>query len=49
MFAGLAVMLFVLFVNGFAASAIRKYQLDKMEHKDRRVKAISEVLGGIKV
>ena len=49
MFAGLAVMILLMPVNGFIANATKKLQLQQMKYKDQRVKLMNEILSGIKV
>ncbi|XP_077529739.1 multidrug resistance-associated protein 1-like [Haemaphysalis longicornis] len=46
---GLGVMIILLPVNGVVAAYIRKHQVQLMKHKDRRLKLMNEILGGIKV
>ncbi|KAH7939131.1 hypothetical protein HPB52_007142 [Rhipicephalus sanguineus] len=46
---GLGVMIILLPVNGVVTAYIRKYQVQLMKHKDRRLKLMNEILGGIKV
>lgn len=46
---GLGVMIILLPVNGVVTAYIRKYQVQLMKHKDRRIKLMNEILGGIKV
>ncbi|XP_043188281.1 multidrug resistance-associated protein 1-like isoform X3 [Amphibalanus amphitrite] len=48
-FAGLAVMILLMPVNGFIANATKKLQLQQMKYKDQRVKLMNEILSGIKV
>ncbi|XP_067674237.1 multidrug resistance-associated protein 1-like [Haliotis asinina] len=49
MFAGMAVLLVILPVNVVAALVLRKYQAELMQHKDKRMKILNEVLNGIKI
>lgn len=49
MFAGLALLIVTIPLNGIAASFTRKYQMGQMKLKDERVKVMNEILGGIKV
>ncbi|KAK8778644.1 hypothetical protein V5799_020015 [Amblyomma americanum] len=46
---GLGVMIILLPINGVVTAYIRKYQVQLMRHKDRRLKLMNEILGGIKV
>lgn len=46
---GLAVMILLLPINGVVTAYIRKYQVRLMKQKDRRIKLMNEILGGIKV
>ncbi|XP_075738556.1 ATP-binding cassette sub-family C member 3 isoform X2 [Rhipicephalus microplus] len=46
---GLGVMIILLPINGVVTAYIRKYQVQLMKHKDRRLKLMNEILGGIKV
>lgn len=48
-FGGLVLMLIFVPVNGFIASKVKKLQGKQMKLKDERLKAISEMLSGIKV
>lgn len=48
-FAGLAVLIIMFPFSGVIAAQLQKYQQNQMQHKDDRVKKISEILGGIKV
>ena len=48
-FAGVAVMIIAIPVNGVIASITRKYQLSQMKNKDHRIKLMNELLNGIKV
>jgi len=48
-FAGLAVMILLIPVNGVLANATKKLQIKQMKNKDRRVKMMNEILSGIKV
>lgn len=47
--AGLAVMIFLIPINGFIANRVEKLQVKQMKNKDERVKLMNEVLNGIKV
>ena len=47
--AGLAVMVLMIPLNGMVASKIKKYQINMMKEKDKRVKLMDEILNGIKV
>lgn len=49
MFAGLAVMILAIPLNGVVASITKKFQLEQMKNKDKRVKLMNEILGGVKV
>lgn len=48
-FAGLAVMILLIPLNGFIATKIRAVQMEQMKMKDNRVKLMSELLSGMKV
>ncbi len=48
-FAGFAVMVIMIPVNGVLASQSRKFQVRQMKEKDSRIKLVNEVLNGIKV
>ena len=48
-FAGFAVMVIMIPVNGVLASQARKFQVRQMSEKDTRIKLVNEVLNGIKV
>ena len=48
-FAGFAVMVIMIPINGFLASKARKLQIKQMKEKDLRIKLVNEVLNGIKV
>ncbi|XP_059476483.1 multidrug resistance-associated protein 1 isoform X3 [Neocloeon triangulifer] len=48
-FAGLAVMIILIPVNGFIANRIKTLQIRQMKNKDQRVKLMNEILSGIKV
>lgn len=48
-FAGFAMMLIMIPVNGVLASRLRKFQVKQMKQKDVRIKLVNEVLNGIKV
>uniref|UniRef100_A0A336MEP5 ABC-type glutathione-S-conjugate transporter n=1 Tax=Culicoides sonorensis TaxID=179676 RepID=A0A336MEP5_CULSO len=47
--AGLGVMIFLIPINGFIASKVKKLQIQQMKNKDERVKLMNEVLNGMKV
>ena len=49
MFAGMAVIILSLPVTGIVAAFARKLQLQQMKDKDKRIKLLNEILGGIKV
>ncbi|XP_055375696.1 multidrug resistance-associated protein 1 isoform X7 [Condylostylus longicornis] len=48
-FAGLAVMIILIPINGVIANKIKDLQIRQMKNKDDRVKLMNEVLSGIKV
>ncbi|KAJ8688624.1 hypothetical protein QAD02_024419 [Eretmocerus hayati] len=48
-FAGVAIMAFLIPLNAFLTSKTEKLQLQQMEYKDQRVKLTNEVLNGMKV
>ncbi|KAL0104452.1 hypothetical protein PUN28_017289 [Cardiocondyla obscurior] len=48
-FAGLAVMIILIPVNGLIANKVKTLQIRQMKSKDERVKLMNEVLNGIKV
>ena len=48
-FAGVAVMVLLLPLNVVVAKQVEKLQVKQMKFKDERVKAINEILSGIKV
>lgn len=48
-FAGLAVMIILIPINGILANANKKLQVEQMKNKDKRVKMMNEILSGIKV
>ncbi|XP_076064714.1 multidrug-Resistance like Protein 1 isoform X2 [Oratosquilla oratoria] len=48
-FAGLAVMIVLIPVNGFIANKVKKLQIKQMKNKDKRVKLMNEILNGMKV
>ena len=48
-FAGIGVLIAAFPINGVIAMAARKLQLHQMEHKDKRIKTLGELLNGIKV
>uniref|UniRef100_A0A8C4ZUT4 ABC-type glutathione-S-conjugate transporter n=1 Tax=Gadus morhua TaxID=8049 RepID=A0A8C4ZUT4_GADMO len=48
--AGLAVMVLMVPINGFLATKARKLQVrSNMEHKDKRLKIMNEILNGMKI
>ncbi|KAM4591513.1 ATP-binding cassette sub-family C member 2 [Odontesthes bonariensis] len=47
--AGLAVMVLMVPINGFLATKARKFQVENMKHKDKRMKTMNEMLNGIKI
>uniref|UniRef100_A0A3Q2QW04 ATP binding cassette subfamily C member 3 n=1 Tax=Fundulus heteroclitus TaxID=8078 RepID=A0A3Q2QW04_FUNHE len=47
--AGVAVMVMLIPFNAFIAMKTRGYQVEQMQHKDARIKLMSEILNGIKV
>ena len=49
MFAGLAVMILAIPLNGIVAGITRKFQIEQMKNKDERVKLMNEILNGVKV
>ncbi|XP_064490246.1 multidrug resistance-associated protein 1-like [Ornithodoros turicata] len=46
---GVGIMLLLLPINGVITAYIRKYQVVLMKQKDKRIKIMNEILGGIKV
>ena len=48
-FVGMGIMILAIPLFGVVGGFGKKYQLQQMEHKDKRVKMMNEVLGGIKV
>lgn len=48
-FAGFAVMVVMIPLNGLLASQARKLQVKQMKEKDSRMELVNEVLNGIKV
>jgi len=46
---GLAVMIIMIPINGYFTSLSKKLQIKQMKFKDERVKAMNEILSGIKV
>ena len=46
---GLAVMVIMIPINGYLTSVSKKLQIKQMKFKDERVKAMNEILNGIKV
>lgn len=49
LFAGFAIMVLMLPINGFAAAKQKRFQGKQMKLKDERIKLMNEVLSGIKV
>ena len=49
MWAGLVVMILAVPLNALITIKMRGYQLDQMTNKDKRIKLMNELLGGIKV
>ena len=49
LFAGFAIMIFMLPLNGFVAAKQRSLQITQMKLKDERIKMMNEVLSGIRV
>mgnify|MGYP001792407729 CR=1 FL=1 len=49
LFAGFAVMVLMMPLNGFVATKQRNLQIQQMKLKDERIKLMNEVLSGIKV
>ena len=47
--AGVAIMILLIPATGFLATKVRSLQMRQMVLKDKRVKLMSEILGGIKV
>ena len=48
-FVGIAILFISMPLNGYMASLMRKFQLKQMKLKDKRIKMMNEILGGIKV
>ena len=48
-FAGLAVIILAIPLNFAITIKMRGYQMDQMKNKDKRIKLMNELLGGIKV
>lgn len=48
-FGGLAIMIIMIPINGYLTSISKKLQIKQMKLKDERVKAMNEILNGIKV
>jgi ATP-binding cassette subfamily C (CFTR/MRP) protein 1 len=46
---GLAIMIIMIPINGYLTSISKKLQIKQMKFKDERVKAMNEILNGIKV
>lgn len=47
--AGLAVMIFMIPLNGYIANKAKVLQIKQMKNKDGRLKMMNEILSGIKV
>uniref|UniRef100_A0A3P9LP00 ATP-binding cassette, sub-family C (CFTR/MRP), member 2 n=1 Tax=Oryzias latipes TaxID=8090 RepID=A0A3P9LP00_ORYLA len=47
--AGLLVMLLMVPINGLLATKAKKYQLENMKFKDKRLKIMNEILNGVKI
>ncbi|XP_028278726.1 ATP-binding cassette sub-family C member 2 isoform X2 [Parambassis ranga] len=47
--AGLAVMVLMVPINGLLATKARKFQIENMKFKDKRLKIMNEILNGIKI
>ncbi|KAM9848054.1 ATP-binding cassette sub-family C member 2 [Aulostomus maculatus] len=47
--AGLAVMVLMVPINGLLATKARKFQVENMKFKDKRLKIMNEILNGIKI
>uniref|UniRef100_H3DGG8 ATP-binding cassette, sub-family C (CFTR/MRP), member 2 n=1 Tax=Tetraodon nigroviridis TaxID=99883 RepID=H3DGG8_TETNG len=47
--AGLAVMVLMVPINGVIATKARKFQVENMKFKDKRLKIMNEILNGIKI
>lgn len=47
--AGLAVMVLMVPINGVLANKARKFQIENMKCKDKRLKIMNEILNGIKI
>uniref|UniRef100_A0A1I8HTH2 ATP-binding cassette, sub-family C (CFTR/MRP), member 2 n=1 Tax=Macrostomum lignano TaxID=282301 RepID=A0A1I8HTH2_9PLAT len=48
-FAGVAVLIILIPINGVLAKYMKQFQVEQMELKDTRIKMISEILAGIRV
>lgn len=48
-FAGLAALIIILPLNSYSTNLYNKYETEKLNFRDSRIKVISEVLNGIKV
>ena len=48
-FSGLAVLVLAVPLNALAAGVSRRFQMRQMAAKDRRVRLMNEILGGVKV
>ena len=49
MFVGLGIMTLAIPLNGIVAKITEKIQINQMKCKDKRIKLMNEILGGIKV
>ncbi|XP_061547082.1 canalicular multispecific organic anion transporter 1 [Phycodurus eques] len=47
--AGLAVMILMVPINGLLATKARKFQIENMKFKDKRLKIMNEILNGMKI
>ncbi|XP_053189319.1 canalicular multispecific organic anion transporter 1 [Scomber japonicus] len=47
--AGLAVMVLMVPINGLLATKARKFQIENMKFKDKRLKIMNEILNGMKI
>ena len=48
-FAGLAVLILLIPINGVIGNATKKLQIEQMKNKDKRIKMMNEILSGVKV
>ena len=48
-FIGVSILIISMPVNGYIASLMKKFQLKQMKLKDKRIKLMNEILGGVKV